>query len=191
MDTALEIIAKMPDADCLDIGGGFKVHRFGNEKEADLVKIAEAFSERLNRFAEKTGRKITLEIEPGTWLVAHAGVLVADVVDVVDTGADGHSFLRLNTGMNDLIRPAMYGAQHKIKVLNSNTDTKNYVLVGHNCETGDILTPLNGDPEQIAERMLNVAQIGDKVAIYDTGAYGRYFSVTGYNSFPSAKEVCI
>ena len=93
--------------------------------------------------------------------------------------------------MNDLIRPAIYGAQHRIKVLNDNTNQKDYIVVGHNCETGDILTPAEDNPEELAERALNIANIGDIVAIYDVGAYGRYFSVNGYNSFPSAKEVCI
>lgn len=191
IDTSLEIIAKMPDAVSLDIGGGFKVHRYGDEKEANLTEIASVLSNKLKQFSKKTGRKIRLEIEPGTWLVAHWGTLVAEIVDIVDTGSSGHTFLKLNTGINDLIRPSMYGAQHKIKVLNNSKQTNNYVIVGHNCETGDILTPASGDPESISERELNVAKIGNLVAIYDVGAYGRYFSATGYNSFPSAKEICI
>jgi diaminopimelate decarboxylase len=85
----------------------------------------------------------------------------------------------------------MYGAQHNIKVLNDEPKQKDYIVVGHNCETGDILTPAPGNPEAIAERRLNIARIGDVVAVYDTGAYGRYFAVSGYNSFPSAKEYCI
>jgi len=71
----------------------------------------------LRVFADETGRQLRLEIEPGTWLVPHAGVLLVQV-DIVDTGKDGYTFLRLDTGMNDIIRPAMYGAQHRIEVLN-------------------------------------------------------------------------
>lgn len=191
IETSLGIVAQMPDVISLDLGGGFKVSRFDSEVEANLVDIAQIFSQKLEQFAQETGREISLEIEPGTWLVAHSGVLLAAVTDIVDTGANGHTFLRLNTGMNDLIRPSMYGAQHKIKVLNNTNGKKSYVVVGHNCETGDILTPAKGDPEGISERPLNEAAIGDLVAIYDTGAYGRYFSVSGYNSFPSAKEVLV
>jgi diaminopimelate decarboxylase len=191
MDAALDIAARLPDASILNVGGGFKVKRAEGEKEADMENIAALFSNKLKEFSSNTGRKLRLEIEPGTWLVAHAGTLLAEVVDVVDTGVSGRTFLRLNTGMNDLIRPTMYGAQHKITVLNGATKKKKYIVVGHNCETGDVLTPAPGNPEELAERELNIAAIGDTVAVYDAGAYGRYFAVSGYNSFPSAQEICV
>lgn len=191
MKTSLAIVGQMPDVTSLDIGGGFKIHRYGDEHEADMAEIAEVFASELTTFAEKTGRKLHLEIEPGTWLVAHAGTLLAEVVDIVDTGADGHAFLRLNTGMNDIIRPSMYGAQHKIEVLSGASEQEEYVVVGHNCETGDILTPAPGDPEGLEARAMNKAAIGDIVAIYDAGAYCASFSAHGYNSFPSAKEIIV
>jgi diaminopimelate decarboxylase len=191
MKTALGIVSQMPDVTTLDIGGGFKIHRYGDEHEADMQEIAQVFSTELQAFANETGRQLHLEIEPGTWLVAHGGVLIAEVADIVDTGADGHTFLRLNTGMNDIIRPSMYGAQHAIEVLNEAAETEEYVVVGHNCETGDILTPAPGDPEGIESRMLHRAQIGDKVVIYDAGAYCRSFAVHGYNSYPSAAEILV
>ncbi len=191
MDEALNVAAQLPDVTSLNVGGGFKVKRWEGEQEADILGIAAIFSQKLNEFAERTGRELRLEIEPGTWLVAHAGTLLAEVVDIVDTGASGRTFLRLDTGMNDLIRPTMYGAQHEIKLLHRTGKRKKYIVVGHNCETGDVLTPAPGNPEELLERELNVASIGDVVAIYDTGAYGRYFAVHGYNSFPSAKELCV
>jgi diaminopimelate decarboxylase len=189
--TSLAIAGQMPDVTSLDIGGGFKIHRFGDEHEADMVEIAEVFSRELEEFAKTTGRKLHLEIEPGTWLVGHAGTLLAEVVDIVDTGADGHTFLRLNTGMNDIIRPSMYGAQHKIEALSDASEEEEYVVVGHNCETGDILTPASGDPEGLEARLMKKVSIGDVVAIYDAGAYCRSFAVHGYNSFPSAQELLV
>lgn len=191
MDTTLAIARDMPDVTSVNVGGGYKIAYSADEAEVDMTKIATTFSEKLTQFAKQSGRKINLEIEPGRWLVAHAGTLVAKIVDIVDTGKDGHTFLRLDTGMNDLIRPAMYGAQHTIKVLNQASEQKKYIVVGHNCETGDTFTTAKGDPESLRERELNLAEIGDIVAIYDTGAYGRYFAVGGYNSFPSAKELCV
>jgi diaminopimelate decarboxylase len=190
--TALDIARQMPEVTVLDIGGGFKIHRYGDEHESDITEIARVFSRELVLFATKTSRELRLEIEPGTWLVAHAGTLLAEVVDIVDTGKDGHIFLRLNTGMNDIVRPSMYGAQHEIEVL-SDTDTtatatEKYVVVGHNCETGDILTPAPCDPEGIEPRRMKKAEIGDLVAIHDAGAYCRSFAVHGYNSYPSAEE---
>lgn len=189
--TALDIVREMPDVTSMDIGGGFKIHRYGDEHEADMMEITKVFADELQDFAEKTGRQLHLEIEPGTWLVAHAGTLLAEVVDIVNTGADGHVFLRLNTGMNDIIRPSMYGAQHKIEVLNDSDDHAEYVVVGHNCETGDILTPAPGDPEGLEPRRMKKAEIGDVVAIHDAGAYCASFSAHGYNSFPSAKEIIV
>jgi diaminopimelate decarboxylase len=191
MDTALTVVRRMPDVTVLDIGGGYKVKRSPGEQEANMKNVEGVFSERLAAFADETGRKIQLEIEPGTWLVAHAGVLLSRVDDIVDTGPEGYTFLRLNTGMNDIIRPAMYGAQHEIQVINENDERAEYLVVGHNCETGDILTPAPGDPEHLMVRSLRKAAIGDTVAIYDAGAYCTSFSVKGYNAFPSAAEVFI
>lgn len=191
MDTALSVVRRMPDVTVLDIGGGYKVSRAPGERETDMQLVANEFRARLEAFAHETSRKLRLEIEPGTWLVAHAGVLLAQVDDIVDTGSDGYTFLRLNTGMNDIIRPAMYGAQHDIRVIAKTTEVAEYVVVGHNCETGDILTPAPGNPEHIVTRQLLRAAVGDLVAIADAGAYCASFSVKQYNAFPSASEVLI
>ena len=75
-------------------------------------------------------------------MIAHIGTLVAKVDDIVDTGKDGYVFIRLNTGMNDFLRSTLYGARHKIEVINNSSKKKDYVVVGHNCESGDIFTPL-------------------------------------------------
>ena len=186
MDSALEIVDRMPEVASLNIGGGYKIHRYGDEQEADMTAITEIFAEKLIEYEVRTDRKLKLEIEPGTWLVAHAGTLIAEIVDIVNTGPDGHTFLRLNTGMNDFIRPSMYGAQHKMEVLSDDSEKMEYVVVGHNCETGDILTTAPGDSEGLEPRLLTKAKIGDKLVIYDTGAYCASFSTKGYNSFPNA-----
>lgn len=191
MERSLEIVRLLPDVTTLDIGGGYKVHRFGEEPEADMTAIAATFSEKLIAFAAETGRELKLEIEPGTYFIAHAGTLVATVDDIVDTGANGHTFLRLNTGMNDFLRSTLYGALHRIEVMNDSTKTKQYVVVGHNCESGDIFTPGAGDPETIVPRELTQAHIGDEVRIYDTGAYCASMRAKGYNSFPDAAEVMV
>lgn len=191
MDRSLAIVEKLGDVTTLDIGGGYKIHRFGEEKEADMREIGNMFAEKLQSFYEKTGRKIKLEIEPGTYFIAHAGTLVASVDDIVDTGKSGYTFLRLNTGMNDFLRSTLYGARHNIEVMNTNTTTKKYVVVGHNCESGDILSPAAGNPEEIETRELKEARIGDEVRIYDTGAYCASMRAKGYNSFPDAIEVMV
>jgi diaminopimelate decarboxylase len=191
MKSALAIAEQFPNVSILDIGGGYKVARMPDEKEVDMHEVFKIFSDELHAFQESTGRKLALEIEPGSWLVANCGVLLSKIVDIVDTGQNGYTFLRLDTGMNDLLRPTLYGAQHPITVLNDATETKDFVVVGHNCESGDILTPAPGNPEIISPRMLNSAVIGDIVAIGGTGAYAASMRAEGYNQFPSAAEVCI
>ena len=191
IQAALKIMRQVPTAEILNMGGGYKVARMPGEKEADMGEIVAIFTEELRKFRQSTGREIHLEIEPGTWLVANSAVLLAEIVDIVDTGANGYTFLKLNTGMNDLLRPTLYGAQHSITVLNDAKTQKDYVVVGHNCETGDILTPAPGQPEEIAPRKLNEAKIGDIVAIGGVGAYGAAMRAVGYNSFPSANEIFI
>ena len=188
-ETALDIAEQMPDVTSLDIGGGFKIRYYSDDQESDISAITNVFAERLREFAARTGRELNFEIEPGRWLVAHAGVLLAEVVDSVDTGPDGHRFLRLNTGMNDFIRAGMYGAQHQIDVLNDSEDTERYVIAGHCCETSDIMTPQTNDPENIEPRDMRKANIGDIVAIRDTGAYCQSMSTKGYNSFPPAPGI--
>jgi diaminopimelate decarboxylase len=93
--------------------------------------------------------------------------------------------------MNDFLRSSLYGARHKIEVINDNEVFKDYVVVGHNCESGDILTPVAGNPEEIATRNLREAKIGDEVRIYDVGAYSASMRAKGYNSFPSATEIMV
>ncbi len=191
MDRALEIVLRFPAVTALDIGGGFKIHRYGDEKETDIAAVINIFNTKLNEFYKKTGRKLGLEIEPGTFFVAHIGTLVASVDDIVDTGKNGFTFIRINTGMNDFLRTTMYGAQHNIEIINGSDFKKEYVVVGHNCESGDILSTEVGNPEEIKPRLLNEARIGDEVRIYDAGAYCASMRAKGYNSFPDAQEIFI
>jgi len=189
--TSLGIAKRMPEVTTLDIGGGYKVKRWDGETETDMQRVIETFNDELLDFKQETGRGLRLEIEPGTWLVAHAGSLITTVVDIVDTGEDGYTFLRTNTGLNDFMRPAFYGAQHDMRVLNDSSEYAEYVVVGHNCESGDILTPENGNPEYIKPRTLKATTIGDLLLIKDVGAYGASMRAKGYNAFPSAKEILI
>lgn len=191
MDQAIDIAREFEDVTSLNIGGGYKVHRYGEEVEANMSDIFTTFSEKLTAFAVETGRELHLEIEPGTYFIAHAGTLIATIDDIVDTGKYGHTFLRLNTGMNDFLRTTLYGAQHKIEVINDETETHPYIVVGHNCESGDIFTTEKGDPESVEPRLLKKAQIGDTVHIYDVGAYCASMRAKGYNSFPDAEEVVV
>jgi len=134
-----------------------------------------------------------VEIEPGTFMVANCGVLLSEVIDLTDTGANGYNFVRLNTGMNDFLRPTLYGAQHPVTVVYHTPNEKmtEYVFIGHNCESGDIITPAPYDPEGILPRKMPECQIGDYVLIGGAGAYCASMRAIGYNSFKEASEIFI
>ena len=145
-------------------------------------------------FYKSTGRKIKLEIEPGTYLMANGGSLIATVQDITATGKGGYEFLKLDAGMPHILRPAMYGAQHPIVVVPQQGpagETRQYVAAGPCCESGDILTPGPGDPESLQPRSLTRASVGDLAVIEGAGAYCASMCAKNYNSFPEAAEVLI
>lgn len=190
---SLELVEQFEDAVRINLGGGFKVGRMPHEPSTDLRVVSEYISRILVNFYERTGRKLILEIEPGTYLVALAGALLAEVIDVTDTGPNGYNFLRVNTGMNDILRPSLYGAQHPLVVLpKAPTDeVAEYIVVGHCCESGDMLTVAPGNPEQLEPRTLAKAQRGDLLLIEGAGAYCAGMRARGYNSFEPAGEIFI
>lgn len=188
---SLELIKNFPEAKIINLGGGFKVARMDTENGADMSEIGQAVAAELSHFAEKTGRQLQLELEPGHYMVGNSGILIASVDDIVDTGHDGYTFIKLDTGMNDFMRPAMYGSQHPIVVLGTSSEQVDYIVVGHNCESADLLTPAPGEPEILLPRTLSKATLGDLVLIGGVGGYSAAMSAQGYNGFPSAKEILI
>jgi diaminopimelate decarboxylase len=105
---SLDLVHDFPEVETLNLGGGYKVGRMNYEKSTDLFKIGVPVATSFLNFAEKTNRKIKLEIEPGTFLMANTGVLLSTVQDIVNTGADGHQFLKLDSGMTEVLRPSLY-----------------------------------------------------------------------------------
>jgi diaminopimelate decarboxylase len=176
-----------------NLGGGFKVARTTGDQSTDLQVIGAPIAGLLREFAEQTGRQLHFEIEPGTFLLANSGAVLARVQDTVDTGESGYTFIKLDCGMTEILRPSLYGSQHPIDILqeNPNPTSMPAIVVGHCCESGDILTPAPGDPEGLDPRMLPVAQRGDFALIGGAGAYCGAMSAKNYNSFPEAPEVLL
>ena len=187
----LDLAAKLPDVGVVNLGGGFKVGRMPGEPSADLADVGAHVAQELTAFRDRDGRPLRLEIEPGTYLVANAGLVVATCVDVVDTGHDGYVFAKLDTGMPEVTRPSLYGAQHPIHVLAQGREEADVIFVGPCCESGDILTPAPGDPEALAPRRVPRPQIGDLVIVGGAGAYCAAMSTINYNSYPQAPEVML
>jgi diaminopimelate decarboxylase len=187
----LDLAAKLPEVAVVNLGGGFKVGRMPGEPSVDLGDVGAHVKQELLAFRDRDGRALRLEIEPGTYLVAIAGVVVATCIDVVDTGRDGYLFAKLDTGMPEVTRPSLYGAQHPIDVLAEGRDPADVVFVGPCCESGDILTPAPGDPEALAPRRVARPEIGDLVVVGGAGAYCAAMSTINYNSYPQAPEVML
>ena len=192
---SLAIAAKLPDVTRLSLGGGFKVGRMPGEPSANLQEIGQAIEADVREFAKKHGRELHIELEPGTFLVANAGAIVATVIDVMDSGSDGYRFIKIDSGMTEVLRPSLYGAQHPTRVVpskNGDSRTKDdFIIVGHCCESGDILTPEPGNPEGLHPRRLTEPQPGDALVIEGAGAYCSSLAAKNYNSFPEAPEVIL
>jgi diaminopimelate decarboxylase len=188
---SLDTAGELPNVTLINLGGGFKVGRMPDEPSTDLQDIGLHVRRELEAFREHTGRALHLEVEPGTYLVARAGAIVATCVDVVDTGKDGYLFAKLDTGMPEVTRPSLYGAQHPIDVLGTGREAVDVVFVGPCCESGDILTPAPGDPEALAPRRVPRPQIGDVVVVGGAGAYCAGMATINYNSYPQAPEVML
>ena len=99
--------------------------------------------------------------------------------------------------MTDVLRPSLYGAQHPLVVVKATSDAdamsnkEPVVVVGHCCESGDLLTCAPDEPETIDERVLTTADVGDLLVIEGSGAYCSAMSTKNYNSFPEAPEVLL
>jgi diaminopimelate decarboxylase len=136
------------------------------------------------------GHALRLEVEPGRYLVAEAGYLIAEVRAVKRTPT--HTFYLLDAGFDNLIRPALYGAYHHISICPQGETrtggTQPVVVGGPLCEAGDILT--QDEAGTVLTRDLPPAAVGDLVVIHDVGAYG-FSMASNYNARPMAAEVLI
>lgn len=193
---SLEMVKRFPDVVTLNLGGGYKVARMATEKATDLQKIGAPVKAAFEALAAQTGRQLKLEIEPGTFLVANAGALLATVRDVVRTGGpDGVHFLKLDSGMTEILRPSLYAAQHPLVIVPAQErepgPERDYLVVGHCCESGDILTTAADDPEGLQSRTLPETFPGDLCVVEGAGAYCAAMSAKNYNSFPEAPEVLV
>ncbi|MCD6233764.1 MAG: diaminopimelate decarboxylase [Candidatus Marinimicrobia bacterium] len=195
VDMSLQVVREFPDVKTLNLGGGYKVARTPGEKTTDLQVIGQSVKEAFEIFYKNTGRKLDLEIEPGAYFVAASGILLAEVMDKISTGKEGYTFLKLDTGMNDLTRTTLYGSLHPMKIYPAGKARREkkekVVIVGHCCESGDIFTPVPGDPEGIQPLEFPEVHVGDLLAFGVAGAYCASMSLTNYNSFPQVPEVLI
>ncbi len=172
------LAADLMDSGCplehIDVGGGLGISYDGSETLGVGLYASTVIDA-----VRPTG--LVIIAEPGRWIVGPAGVLVASVVDVKPQD-DDRCFVVLDSGMSELLRPALYGAYHRIEPLEPRPGRPVICdVVGPICETGDVVG--------VARSMPRPA-VGDLVAIFDTGAYGSAMA-SNYNRHPLPAEVLI
>ena len=158
----------------VDVGGGLGISYDGSET-LSVIEYARTVIDAV----KPTG--LTVVAEPGRWIVGPAGILVASVVDVKHQGGDRY-FVVLDAGMSELLRPALYSAFHRLEVLEPRAvEPVSCDVVGPICETSDVFG---------VERTLPLPEVGDLVAVLDTGAYGSVMA-SNYNRHPLPAEVLV
>ncbi len=170
------VVGRFPAVRVLDLGGGLGVPAKPGQAPLDL----EALDAGLGR-ARAAHPELALWLEPGRYLVAEAGVLLARVTQLKTKG-EAH-YVGVDAGMHTLLRPALYGAWHEVVNLSrlGEPATTTVQVVGPICETGDVLA---------RDRRLPETREGDVLLIATAGAYGRVMS-SGYNRRGTAREVVL
>jgi diaminopimelate decarboxylase len=161
----------------LDLGGGLGIPY---TRSNALPPLPSDYGDLIRRTVGDLGCEI--EIEPGRLISGNAGVLVSEVIYVKP--GEGRTFLILDAAMNDLVRPAMYGAHHDIVPLAEpapGAGSRPYDVVGPVCESGDTFAKARDLPPLAA---------GDRVAFRSAGAYGAVMA-SEYNSRPLVPEVLV
>jgi len=177
MQRTLALVDKLADIGIqlhhLDIGGGIGI-RYANENPPSALEYAAVIKEALQ------GRELSVVLEPGRSIVGNAGVLLTRV-EYLKHG-DDHNFAIIDAAMNDLMRPALYGAWQAIDAVTPRPApmAQLYDVVGPICETGDFLGK---------QRLLSL-EAGDLLAVRSAGAYGFTMS-SNYNSRPRVAEIMV
>jgi diaminopimelate decarboxylase len=165
----------------VDAGGGLGIDYASEGGEVTFAETVREYAKAL--LGPLRGLKVHLLLEPGRSIVAQAGALVTSVV--YRKSNNGKRFLIVDAAMNDLIRPALYGAQHAIVPVRVPVDrapeTETVDVVGPVCETGDFLA---------RERELPEMREGGLLAVLDAGAYGMALA-SNYNTRPRAAEIIV
>ena len=173
LEVARAVRSEGPEVEFLDIGGGFGIP-YDNEPPLAHDRLFAGLESRLQ------ATPFRLVIEPGRTIVGNAGALLARVLYVKRNPQK--NFVVVDAGMNDLMRPTLYGSYHEIvPVVRRPGNTSAADVVGPLCETGDFLAQ---------DRPMPDVQPGDLLAILTAGAYG-YVLASNYNTRPRPAEVLI
>lgn len=190
-DEFAEIVPLFKDLEAVSLGGGIPHNYRDPDADIPVERLRDLFASAQRKLSEVAGKELRLEIEPGRFYVAPGASLVARVTDVKSTETNekgpGVTFAMVDAGFVDLVRPAMYGAYHRITLPGVNDrDDVPVVIAGPLCESGDVFT--RDDSEMLQPRELPEPKTGDLIVLHDGGAYG-YAMASNYNSLGRAPQL--
>lgn len=179
-----------PSVRSISAGGGLPIPYQAGEPSIDLDAYYQLWDQTRRQLQSTWGHAVSLEIEPGRYLVAESGFLVTEI-RAIKTMED-HLFYLVDAGFNNLARPILYGAYHPMSLVSQNRqqdrEMQEVIVGGPLCESGDIFTQLEGG--FVAKRNLPMASVGDLLVIECAGAYGVVMG-SNYNSKPLAAEILL
>lgn len=180
----------------ISAGGGLPTRYKPGDCYVDLDVYFGLWDATRRRLEQEFGHRLSLEIEPGRYLVAESGYLVTEIRAIKRMGRN--TFYLVDAGFNNLARPILYGAHHPMSIVPEKVDGPSasaaararldVVVGGPLCESGDIFTQSEGG--FVSTRSLPAAEVGELLVIECAGAYGFAMS-SNYNSKPLAAEVLI
>lgn len=189
-DAMVDMVARVDlPIEAISAGGGLSIPYRTGEPRIDTAHYHALWDAARQRIAQRRGHPVQLEIEPGRYLVAESGVLVAEVRATKTMGT--RFFALVDAGFNELVRPSMYGSHHEISVLPADDaprPPRPTVVAGPLCESGDVFT--QGEGGVVLSRELPEPRVGDLLVFHDAGAYGASMS-SNYNSRPLAAELLV
>ena len=159
----------------IDLGGGMGISYLKNEKPMNIKQYAKL----INKFLKNRDSKIIFE--PGRFIIGNAGILISKIIYIKKSA--GKRFVVLDAGMNDLMRPALYGAYHQIIPLKKTNKLikGNIEFVGPICESSDKFS---------TEKKFQKIKEGDYISLSNVGAYGMSLS-SNYNTRPFIAEIMV
>ncbi len=178
-----------PSITSISAGGGLPTRYQESDEPIDLEQYFQLWDATRCRLQDQFGHDVSLEIEPGRYLTAESGYLIAEIRAVKTMG--DNLFYLVDAGFNNLARPILYGAYHPMSIATRDGSSPaecEVVVGGPLCESGDIFTQEDGG--FVCKRSLPRAQVGDYLVIECAGAYGAVMS-SNYNSKPFAAEVLL
>jgi len=181
----------------ISAGGGLPVPYREGDPSIEVSAYFNLWDRTRHRLATEFGHEISLEIEPGRYLVAESGYLISEIRAVKT--ANENTFYLVDAGFNNLARPILYGAYHPMAICHADSASREQgrprprpirevIVGGPLCESGDIFTQQEGGI--VSRRPLPAANVGDFLVIGCAGAYG-YAMASNYNSKPLVAEVLI